>query len=112
MGMGASRRKRQVVLFVTAILLPAFVLIGLAARIMRHRREGELQEFIKKDYRAAAEAYRRAMEFARHQAESAEARLLLARALAKAGSADEAWRQYLILLKQGAEARDEQGVAF
>jgi hypothetical protein len=197
MGMGAGRRKRQVFLFVTAIVLPAAVLIGLAARIIgqerelagkraaddrrnaieqlrrelaarleaiklqeinrlirtpgrgwtdgpenaavvflakldgerlilpweaapvagsaqfiQHRREGELQEFIKKDYRAAGEAYRRALESARHQAESAEARLLLARALAKAGSAGEAWRQYLTLLKQGGEAKDEQGVAF
>src|SRR6266568_4838091 len=37
--MGASRRKRQVVLFVTAILLPAAVLIGLAARIIGQERE-------------------------------------------------------------------------
>jgi len=34
MGMGAGRRKRQVVLFVTAIVLPAAGLIGLAARII------------------------------------------------------------------------------
>jgi len=39
MGMGASRRKRQVVLFVSAILLPAVVLIGLAARIIGQERE-------------------------------------------------------------------------
>src|SRR5256885_2636534 len=37
--MPPSRRKRQVVLFVPAIPLPAFVLIGLAARIIGQERE-------------------------------------------------------------------------
>jgi signal transduction histidine kinase len=82
---------------------------------VQHRQAGEAAEFIKKDYAAAAVAYRLALAAARYSGESAEARLLLARALSKtgkAGNTGEALRQYRILLNDSTEARDEQGVAF
>jgi len=78
----------------------------------RHRQEGESQEFVKKDYVAAAAAYRLALASARRPAESAEARLLLARALSNAGNADEASRVYQTLLNDSSGARDEQGVGY
>ena len=78
----------------------------------RLRESGEHLELIAKDYPGAVAAYRQALSSARTPVESAEARLLLARTLAKAGSSDEAFRQFLVLLKQDGEARDEQGVAF
>jgi signal transduction histidine kinase len=92
----------------------------------QHCLAGEAAEFIKKDYAAAAVAYRLALAAARRPAESAEARLLLARVLsktgnteaktgsgeAKTGNTEEAFRQYRVLLNDSAEARDEQGVGF
>src|SRR5580704_16056201 len=48
----------------------------------RHVKEGEAQEFVKKDYATAAVAYRLALSSARHLSERAEARFDLARALA------------------------------
>jgi len=78
----------------------------------RHRQEGEVQEFAKRDARAAAAAYRQALGAAHALAETAEAHLLLARALAKAGDAEEAVRQYRALLGEAGDARDEQGIPF
>jgi signal transduction histidine kinase len=78
----------------------------------QHRQEGEAAEFIKKNYAAAAVSYREALAAARRPTESAEARLLLARALFKAGNAEEAFRQYRILLDDSTDARDEQGVGY
>jgi len=78
----------------------------------RHRQEGEAQEFAKRDPGAAAAAYRQALAAARAPAETAEARLLLARALAKAGGTEEAVRQYRALLQEAGDARDEQGIPF
>jgi hypothetical protein len=60
----------------------------------RHRQDGEAQEFAKRDPRAAAAAYRQALSAARTPTETAEARLRLARALAKAGDAGDAAAQY------------------
>jgi signal transduction histidine kinase len=77
-----------------------------------HRQAGETAEFIKKDYSAAAAAYRLALAGARRPREGAEARLLLARALSKAGNTEEASRQYRVLLDDSPDARDEQGVGF
>jgi len=83
-----------------------------ASAFGRHRRAGEAQEFILKNYAAAAEAYRLALVSARRIQEGAEARLALARTLSKAGDAEEATRQYRLLLDGPAEVRDEQGVGF
>jgi signal transduction histidine kinase len=77
-----------------------------------HRQAGEAQEFIQKNYAAAAEAYRLALASARRAGERGEARLALARTLVKAGNADDASSQYRLLLNDPAEARDEQGVGF
>lgn len=78
----------------------------------RHRKAGETLEFIRKDYGAAAAAYRLALASARQPSESAEARLLLARASAKAGNPAAAFDQYRALLNAPAEARDDQRVGF
>jgi signal transduction histidine kinase len=78
----------------------------------QHRQEGEAQEFVKKDYAAAAVAYRMALASARSPLESGEARLLLARTLSKTSNTEEASRQYRVLLNDSGEARDEQGVGF
>jgi signal transduction histidine kinase len=86
--------------------------LATSVEFARHRREGEVQEFIKKDFRSAAEAYQQALGSARHPAERAEARLDLARILAKTGNGEAAARNYRTLLKEGGAERDEQGVAF
>jgi tetratricopeptide (TPR) repeat protein len=78
----------------------------------RYYREGETQEFLKKDYSAASAAYRLALESARNLSQSAESRLLLARALTKGGKTTEAFRHYRALLTEAAQVRDEQGVGF
>jgi signal transduction histidine kinase len=81
-----------------------------SAEFAQHHKEGEALEFVKKDYAAAAAAYRLGLSSARHPSESANARLLLARALVKAGNPDEASRVYQTLLNDSSGARDEQGV--
>ena len=86
----------------------------------RHRQDGETQEFIGKDYPGAATAYRSALASATSPREDAQARLLLARALSKAGKSEEATRIYQTLLnrppdgREGVPAniRDEQGVGY
>ncbi|HXM40044.1 MAG TPA: HAMP domain-containing sensor histidine kinase [Bryobacteraceae bacterium] len=78
----------------------------------RHRREGEAQEFIKKDYAGAAAAYDLALAAASGPIQMAEARLLLARSLAKAGKPEEAAKLYQALLNAPPDARDEQGVGY
>ena len=78
----------------------------------QHRQEGEGQEFIKKDYAAAAVAYRLALAGRRNPREIAEAHLLLARTLSKAGNTEAASREYRILLDDSANARDDQGVGY
>jgi len=77
-----------------------------------HRHDGEVLEFIKKDYAGAAAAYRLALASAGGAAEIAEARMLLARSLAKAGKPEEAARLYQTLLNAPPDARDEQGVGY
>jgi len=83
-----------------------------SAEFARHRQAGEAQEFVQKNYAAAAEAYRFAVASARRVQERSEARLALARTLSKAGSTEESVRQYRALLNDPADARDEQGVGF
>jgi signal transduction histidine kinase len=77
-----------------------------------HRKEGETQEFTRKDDPGAVAAYRLALASACSPVESAEARLLLARALYKAGKMDEAYGLYEALLNDSSGARDEQGVGY
>jgi signal transduction histidine kinase len=75
-------------------------------------RQARPKSLYKRDYAAAAEAYRLALASARRAGERGEARLALARTLVKAGSADDGSSQYRLLLGDPAEARDEQGVGF
>jgi signal transduction histidine kinase len=83
-----------------------------SAEFARHRQEGEVLEFVKKNNAAAAGAYRLALASARSPLESAEARLLLARTLSRAGNTEEASQLYTVLLNDASGARDEQGVGF
>src|ERR1700722_15538784 len=83
-----------------------------SAEFARHRQEGEVQEFVKKNNAAAAAAYRLALASSRSPLESAEARLPLARTLSKAGNTEEASQLYRALLNDPSGARDEQGVGF
>lgn len=86
-----------------------------SAAFARHRQEGEALEFIKKDYAGAVAAYRLALTSAGGAAErreGAEALLLLARALSKAGKPEEAFRLYQDLLNAPPDVRDEQGVGY
>jgi signal transduction histidine kinase len=78
----------------------------------KHRQAGEAEEFIQKNYAAAAAAYRQALDSSRSVQEGAEARLALARALSRAGNTEEATHQYRLLLEVPAEVRDEQGMGF
>jgi signal transduction histidine kinase len=78
----------------------------------RLRQEGEFHEFIKKDYAAAGGAYRQALASTRDAQEKDDARLLVARTLAKAGDGADASGYLLALLKESGGARDEQGVAY
>jgi signal transduction histidine kinase len=83
-----------------------------SALFARHRQEGEAQEFTGKDFAGAAAAYRLALASAHDPGESAEARLLLARALSKVGKTEEASAVYEALLHDPSHARDEQGVGY
>src|SRR5580658_9072913 len=83
-----------------------------SAVFAKHRQEGEAQEFTRKDFAGAAAAYRLALASAHDPGESAEARLLLARALSKAGKTEEAYGVYETLLNDPSGARDEQGVGY
>jgi len=82
-----------------------------SAEFAKNRREGETQEFQKKDAAAAAAAYRLALASAHNASERAEAQFLLARALSTNGT-DEADRLYLALLNDPSDARDPEGVGY
>jgi signal transduction histidine kinase len=83
-----------------------------SAEFAKNRKEGETQEFVKKDAAAAAAAYQSALASAHNASERAEARLLLARMLSKNGSVEEADRLYLALLNDPSDARDSEGVGY
>lgn len=85
--------------------------VGREDEFTRHRQEGEIQEFAKKDPAAAAVAYRIALASAT-PAEIAEGRLLLARTLSDSGNAAEAHRLYLALLTDTSGAKDSEGVGY
>ena len=79
---------------------------------VRHRDEGESLEFMTHDFAGAAAAYRAALASARSRHESGAARLMLARALSKAGDAAGASQQYEALLHDFLAVRDDQGVGY
>lgn len=83
-----------------------------SAEFARYRQAGEAQEFIQKNYTAAAAYYRLALANARRVHEGFEARLALARTLFEAGQTEEALSQFRALTNAPAEARDDQGVGF
>jgi signal transduction histidine kinase len=83
-----------------------------SAEFARHRMEGEALEFMKHDFNGAAAAYRAAFASARRPQETGEARLLIARALTKAGNTGEASKEYQALLSGASGARDDQGVGY
>ena len=78
----------------------------------RLRADGEALEFGKRDNARAAATYRLALASARGPSEIAEAQLLLARALSKAGKSSDASSLFVTLLSAPSDARDEQGVGY
>jgi signal transduction histidine kinase len=74
--------------------------------------EGEHQEFRQRLPDSAAVQYQEALRLAKHPVQTAYARLLLARALAKAGRLTEARSQYLKLMAVPTTLVDDQGVPF
>ena len=70
----------------------------------------ERVEFVDQDYNRAVELNRATLDGGENTTQRAYARLLLARALAKAGSESEALDQYRRLLSLGADECDEHGV--
>jgi signal transduction histidine kinase len=78
----------------------------------RRLEEGETLELAKKDYRAAGTQYGGALRAARSPAETADARLHLARTLASSGNATEANHLYETLLNDSNGARDSEGVGY
>jgi len=72
--------------------------------------EGERAEFIGNDPAKAAEHYGRALSAARQPAQTAYARLLLARALSKSGNATGAAAEWRTLLNTPFDATDDHGV--
>ena len=80
------------------------------AQFAQKIQQGEHEELIGRQFGRAAELYREAVEVARSPAQSAYARLLLARALAKAGRPTEAQAQYRGILPLPSEMVDEHGV--
>jgi signal transduction histidine kinase len=73
-------------------------------------RRGEAEEFGGKKYGAAASSYRAAQNSARHPAQAAYARLLLARVLAKSGEKRRAQELYRTVLALSSNVTDDQRV--
>ena len=78
----------------------------------RKIQEGEHQEFRGSQPDSAAARYQEALRLAKHPAQTAYARLLLARALAKSGRLPEARFHYLKLVAVPSTLVDDQGVPF
>jgi len=103
-----------------ALVLPwetAFAGRGAAARAANPRfqtaiRRAEDAEFVAGDHASAVRLYREAMNLARDPAQGAHARLLLARALAKAARPRESQAQYRVLLESDERVVDEFGVPY
>lgn len=81
---------------------------GFKAQVARAERE----EFAGRRQAAAEAAYREALAAATTPAQTAQARLLLARLLEKMGRVPEAAAEYRVLLRMPADAIDEDGVPF
>ena len=117
---GARGSENPAVIFIASLENDRLVLPGEAARPLgdsvskefaQHRQAGEIQEFIQKDYAAAAKAYRLTAS-AKRAGERGEARLALARTLLKAGRADDASSQYRLCSSAIRRRLDEQGVGY
>ncbi len=76
----------------------------------RKIRNAEKEEFSEKDFLRAAELYRRTMNATQEPAQRGYARLLLARALAKAGRKKEALSHYRLILALPSRVTDEYGI--
>lgn len=83
-----------------------------SAEFAQRLQEGEILELAKKNYGAAAAQYRGALNRARSPAETADARLHLARTLVLSGNSTEANRVYQSLLHDSTGARDAEGVGY
>jgi signal transduction histidine kinase len=73
-------------------------------------RQGEQQEFGKRDYGKAAALYRQALRAARHPVQAAYARLLLARALAKSADRRSGRSHYRRILTLAWDLTDDQAI--
>jgi signal transduction histidine kinase/tetratricopeptide (TPR) repeat protein len=82
------------------------------AKFSAQVQQGEREELAGKQFSRAAELYRKAMNQARHPAQTAYAQLLLARALGKSGRQHEADALYRKILSLSSEVSDENGVPF
>ena len=80
------------------------------AQFARKIQQGEHEELAERKLGKAAELYREAIDTARHPAQAAYARLLLARVLTKAGQGREADNHYRKILTLPSEVVDEHGV--
>ena len=76
----------------------------------RKIRNAEKEEFAKKDFLRASELYRQLMKTAQEPVQRGYARLLLARALAKAGRNKEALSHYRRILALPSRVTDEYGI--
>ncbi len=74
--------------------------------------EGEQQELRQRQPEIAVISYREALNIANKPAQTATARLFLARTLAKAGRQSEAYSQYKTMLALPSNPRDDQGTPF
>jgi signal transduction histidine kinase len=81
-----------------------------AGRFGAEIRDGEREELVENRPDRAVERYRRAVAAATLPIQHAYARLLLARALAKAGQLERARGEYLRLLESPSDVADEHGV--
>lgn len=82
------------------------------AEFVKKLAQGERAEVEAKQIVRAAESYRQALDAARHPAQKAYARLLLARVLSKSGHDIEAHAEYRKVLTLPSDMVDEHGVPF
>jgi tetratricopeptide (TPR) repeat protein len=81
-----------------------------SSNFARKIRNAEKEEFAKKDFLRASELYRQLMKTAQEPVQRGYARLLLARALAKAGRNKEALSHYRRILALPSRVTDEYGI--
>ncbi|MBT8397062.1 MAG: hypothetical protein HKO65_05640 [Gemmatimonadetes bacterium] len=73
-------------------------------------RQGERAEFVAADFSGAVNSYRQALELAQQPVQEVHARHLLARALTKAGSQEDAEREYRRVAAAPPDVVDENGI--